>query len=253
MRINKVLNWYTKSYYRSARGQESGRGLINVAKEAMGGDRVIYKKIKKIIIKFLIGYFYWPTTWPTSIDPPTSEFLYGLTRLMYPRVAVEIGTYKGNAAIAIGQALKDNGRGVLHTIDPVEQELVYTAIRKSGFKSTVFFHKGFSGDVIPRLNLSYIDLVFIDGDHSYESVRKDFELVAHLIPKGGVIVFHDVLVDIAQGFDGPRRVIEEIQKLKEWRVNIYSTEAGVNKGNKVVLRGDNPDFKPLGLAVCIKI
>lgn len=37
-----------------------------------------------------------------------------------------------------------------------------------------------------------IDFVFIDGDHSYEAVKKDFELYSKFINKNGIIAFHDV-------------------------------------------------------------
>lgn len=37
-----------------------------------------------------------------------------------------------------------------------------------------------------------VDLLFIDGDHSYEGVRSDFENYAHLVKPGGVIAFHDI-------------------------------------------------------------
>jgi predicted O-methyltransferase YrrM len=37
-----------------------------------------------------------------------------------------------------------------------------------------------------------IDLLFIDGDHSYEGVKKDWEMYAPLVRPGGLIVFHDV-------------------------------------------------------------
>jgi predicted O-methyltransferase YrrM len=37
-----------------------------------------------------------------------------------------------------------------------------------------------------------VDLLFIDGDHSYEGVRSDFENYAPLVRPGGLIAFHDV-------------------------------------------------------------
>lgn len=37
-----------------------------------------------------------------------------------------------------------------------------------------------------------IDLLFIDGDHIYEGVRKDFEMYSPLVRKGGIIAFHDI-------------------------------------------------------------
>lgn len=38
-----------------------------------------------------------------------------------------------------------------------------------------------------------IDLLFIDGDHSYVGCRRDFELYAPLVDPLGVIAFHDVV------------------------------------------------------------
>ena len=40
-----------------------------------------------------------------------------------------------------------------------------------------------------------LDLLFIDGDHNYEGVKKDFFKYRHLVREGGIIVFHDVVPD----------------------------------------------------------
>ena len=37
-----------------------------------------------------------------------------------------------------------------------------------------------------------LDLLFIDGDHSYKGVKSDFEMYKNLVKKGGVIAFHDI-------------------------------------------------------------
>lgn len=37
-----------------------------------------------------------------------------------------------------------------------------------------------------------LDLLFIDGDHSYKGVKRDFELYSDLVRPGGVIAFHDI-------------------------------------------------------------
>lgn len=37
-----------------------------------------------------------------------------------------------------------------------------------------------------------LDFLFIDGDHSYEGVKKDFEMYSPLVRKGGHIAFHDI-------------------------------------------------------------
>lgn len=38
-----------------------------------------------------------------------------------------------------------------------------------------------------------IDLLFIDADHSYDGVARDYEMYAPLVRPGGLIAFHDVL------------------------------------------------------------
>ena len=38
-----------------------------------------------------------------------------------------------------------------------------------------------------------LDLLFIDGDHTYEGVKGDFERFSPLVRKGGMVVFHDIV------------------------------------------------------------
>jgi hypothetical protein len=38
-----------------------------------------------------------------------------------------------------------------------------------------------------------VDLLFIDGDHTYAGVRQDFEQYKHFVRSGGVVAFHDIL------------------------------------------------------------
>ncbi len=43
------------------------------------------------------------------------------------------------------------------------------------------------------LNGEKIDLLFIDGDHTYEGVKKDFEMYAPYVNRGGIIALHDIV------------------------------------------------------------
>ncbi len=38
-----------------------------------------------------------------------------------------------------------------------------------------------------------VDFLFIDGDHTYEGVKKDFEMYSPLVRRGGIIAFHDIV------------------------------------------------------------
>jgi cephalosporin hydroxylase len=58
-------------------------------------------------------------------------------------------------------------------------------------------------DVRRHLPGGKVDFLFIDGDHSYEGVRRDFELYSPLAAAGGLVAFHDILPSRPGGHGDP--------------------------------------------------
>jgi predicted O-methyltransferase YrrM len=48
-----------------------------------------------------------------------------------------------------------------------------------------------------------LDVLLIDGDHSYDGVRRDFELYVPLVRPGGLVILHDIVQDHGQRFGQP--------------------------------------------------
>jgi len=44
------------------------------------------------------------------------------------------------------------------------------------------------------LETNMLDFLFIDGDHSYEGVKRDFQLYQDLVREGGIIALHDIAI-----------------------------------------------------------
>ena len=56
-----------------------------------------------------------------------------------------------------------------------------------------------------------LDYLFIDGDHSYEGVRKDFEMYAPLVKRAGTVAFHDVVPHPLGWSEGVPRFWQEMK------------------------------------------
>ena len=133
--------------------------------------------------------------------------LYGLARALKPRVAVEIGSARGKSACFVGRALKENGGGKLYAIDPhtrtdwndVASVDTLQEIRRNvsalKLQNQVEIVRDMSADVARRWNLP-IDMLFIDGDHSYEGVKRDWDLFSPFVTQFGVVVFHDTIWEL---------------------------------------------------------
>ena len=62
-----------------------------------------------------------------------------------------------------------------------------------------------------------VDLLFIDGDHSYQGVRRDFELYNSLVRPGGVVVLHDIVRHRPETGSEVDRFWREIRNGYRWR------------------------------------
>ncbi|MFC4765797.1 class I SAM-dependent methyltransferase [Effusibacillus consociatus] len=128
---------------------------------------------------------------------------------------VEIGGLKGKATCFCGMGSFYGNRARVYSLDP--WDLHYGEIGKTyhsefqenvkqfELESIVTSIVGYSYEVVKNWNAP-IGLLFIDGDHYYDSVRKDYELWAPFIAEGGWIAFHDIN-DI---WPDVKRVIDEM-------------------------------------------
>jgi predicted O-methyltransferase YrrM len=133
--------------------------------------------------------------------------LYGLARARKPEVAVEIGSARGKSACFIGAALKENGNGKLYAIDPHTPnhwndenspdtlETMKRNIKTLRLESHVEIIRDTSEKAAVAWNRP-IDLLFIDGDHSYDGVKSDWDRFSPFVTKFGAVVFHDTLWDL---------------------------------------------------------
>lgn len=148
-----------------------------------------------------------------------AKLLYELAREVRSGCIVEVGAYRGRTAVALGRGSLDGHRVPVFTIEPHE---TFTGVLGGRFgpADAGAFHKAMLETgcyhVVRLVNLSSeqvvqgwrlpVALLWIDGDHRYEGVRRDFESWRPYLMEGATVVFDDA----SDPSIGPYRLIGEI-------------------------------------------
>ena len=100
-------------------------------------------------------------------------------------------------------------------------ESIYSFLKK--FKKNVQLYKGFSDTELLKIDMSNIDMVFLDGGHSYETVKSDISLILKGIKKGKIIICDDydqVNYGVKKAVDEFKSQVSEIKELNKRLVRI---------------------------------
>lgn len=132
---------------------------------------------------------------------------------MVPKSAIcaEIGVWKGDFSKQILETVKPKK---LHLIDPwkftpeykdrwyggtiaknqKDMDGIYEGVKKA-FKNDnrVVIHKSFSHEIVRKFRDNYFDFVYVDGNHSYEYVKRDLENFFPKVKKGGIMAGDDYI------------------------------------------------------------
>jgi len=113
-----------------------------------------------------------------------------LTKMIQPKVVLEIGTYLGYSALCFAEGLAPGGKVVTLDVNENMRDAAVSFIEKSGYKDRIEFRLGNALEIIPQLDET-LDLVFIDADK--ENYSNYYRLVFEKLRVGGCIIADNVL------------------------------------------------------------
>lgn len=132
------------------------------------------------------------------------RFAYDLMRFMRPATVVELGTHYGCSFFAFCQAAKDHR--LTPTLSAIDNwvgdddagfygEEVYELVRRTvteqfAEQSVTLIRKTFD-EALSEIADGSVDLLHIDGLHTYDAVKHDFETWLPKLAPNGVMLFHD--------------------------------------------------------------
>lgn len=148
---------------------------------------------------------------PLFLDNPHGwvmhiPFAFFIIQVLKPSVFVELGTYSGNSYFAFCQSVKkhflktrcfaiDTWKGDIHVgnyDDSVFQRV--NEINEREYASFSTLKKMSFDEAIHQFDDSSIDLLHIDGTHTYQAVRNDFYNWLPKLSQKGVVLVHDTRV-----------------------------------------------------------
>lgn len=146
----------------------------------------------------------WYRNVAASQQPAELSQLIDTVRALAPRNILEIGTARGGTLLAwcrlaskrvISVDLPGGRHGGGYV---AEREKLYDLFRhdRSGVRLRLVRDDSKSphvrAEVEEFLEGEKLQVLFIDGDHTYEGVKRDFQLWSDLVEPGGLVVFHDI-------------------------------------------------------------
>lgn len=136
----------------------------------------------------------------THLTNQEKRKLFHLSQNLNDGIAIEIGSFVGASSCFIASGICPNSK--LVCIDTWQNDAMSEGKREtflefcentSDFKSKILPIKGFSTEVVDEVKKvsKYIDLLFIDGDHSYDGCKNDWETYKPMLKRGACVIFHD--------------------------------------------------------------
>jgi len=119
-----------------------------------------------------------------------------------PKKVLEIGTFQGGTLCILARLSAP--RATIISIDLPGGEfgggqskvrsLLYHTFGKSFQRMHLIRGDSHSEEVAARVRriTQSLDVLFIDGDHTYEGVEQDFLSYSPLVRRGGIVAFHDI-------------------------------------------------------------
>jgi predicted O-methyltransferase YrrM len=154
-----------------------------------------------------------------SLQIDEAALLYRLARDVASGPVAEIGRFKGGSTLIFASALPDGVE--LWSYDfhvalrpdmpgPELDEELRAALRRFGVEQKVHLLVADSRTAEPPP--APLELLFIDGDHSYEGARADFERWSAFVRPGGHVLLHDAVDTGGYGnvYPGVARAVAEI-------------------------------------------
>jgi len=178
-------------------------------------------------IKIIAGALKKAAMYHSQANPTELLALFKATLTTPGKIVVEVGSATGGTTVLLIKASNLVGKSVI-SIDPYPESIEGAVGYPTGTVS--FFRQGFKENILDNgyKNITQINettedcigqipdnlsVVFIDGFHEYESVKREYELLFPKVTDDGLMFIHDVNWKIGQKSNSLQGGVANIKEL----------------------------------------
>lgn len=149
-------------------------------------------------------------------------FAYDLIEAIRPKLLVELGVYNGLSFFTFCQSMVEHDiDGVAYAVDCWEgdehtesyDDSIYNGVMthaRDNYRGFTYLLRMYFNEALRHFDDNSLDLLHIDGLHTYDAVKEDFTNWYPKVKPGGIILFHDVMARIKDF--GAWKYFEELEE-----------------------------------------
>lgn len=227
-------------------------GRVKMGHRLIATWRVCLRVLKVLLMTPLSSYYRYRLDLVVHRVPfpqDDDEFVWFCRRVrsLQPSSYLEIGSRHGGSLLMVSHYLRPGATVVCVDLPGAdwgavgsERSLskVVNVLRRRGFRVTCFLGDSHRQETLSQVSAlrppGGFDVVFLDGDHTYEGILQDWTMYGSLGRDGGMVVFHDLVtpphnprVEVGRLFTELARRYRAEQKRNTWGLGVvYRTSSG---------------------------
>jgi predicted O-methyltransferase YrrM len=156
-----------------------------------------------------------------------TAYVFGLARRSGAKRAIEIGRWRGGSTVALAAGMGVGGKVWSIDIGEKAERLLGTSEAQLDAETAAFCRRfGLDVELLVGdsrtidLETGEVDVVLVDGDHTYEGVRSDVERFGPRLRIGGALLLDDAYDDffVPSHDESVGRLVRELEAAGDYRV-----------------------------------
>jgi predicted O-methyltransferase YrrM len=156
-----------------------------------------------------------------------AAYLFGVARRSEAKTAIEIGRWRGGSTVVLAAAMGPQGKVWSIDVGEKAERVLHERAETLDDETRAFCERfGLNVELLVgdsrtlEVETGEVDLVLVDGDHTYDGVKNDVERFGRRVRVGGALLLDDAFDDffVPSHPESAGRVVRELEEQGDFRL-----------------------------------